>query len=75
MSRPSSLESHAAESMPLLARGLGEGAGEEGPAGAGGPVDQDDLMRADSVAAGEAEHNGAIEASAGRWRSSMLAAA
>lgn len=49
----------------LPARGLGQGTRQEGLPRSGGPVDQDDLMPADPVAAREAEHDGTIEASGG----------
>jgi hypothetical protein len=51
--------------MAPAARGLAEGAGEEGLAGTGGPGDQDHLVAADPVASGKAEHHGAVEAPRG----------
>lgn len=49
----------------MPARGLSEGAGEEGLPGSGGACDENDLMMADPVGAGEAKDVGAVEAARG----------
>lgn len=49
----------------MPARGLSEGTGEEGLPSSGGACDENDLMMADPVGAGQAKDVGAVEAAGG----------